>query len=316
MYNETTLTVNVDATSKKLSDTAVNMWIANEVVLELDQPDAPDVESGKSFYAQMTKKVLSVGAQGVTDGYYFTFDTGDVFFSATANGYPELVGDTLNIGTGNGGPSSGDAPLLVEILEGPADNAKSASNTKSSPQQYHLSKTASEIWDANVVVAMLDQLDDTEGTGNIYYSDLWDKEIHAGQKSATRADGYYFMLESGDEFYAATADDYPVLEGELKIGTTTPGGGSGGGALVVHETVTMEDEQEVHTLDATYADIVAAGFCALHLFNSERGLYFVHPLTAYGYIGVPAPYAVGFMNVNQIYATPSENGYPYYTMEK
>lgn len=102
MYNETTLIVNVDATSKKLSDTAVNMWIANEVVLELDQPDAPDVESGKSFYAQMTKKVLSDGAQGVTDGYYFTFDTGDVFFSATANGYPELVGGTLKIGTGNG----------------------------------------------------------------------------------------------------------------------------------------------------------------------------------------------------------------------
>lgn len=107
MYNETTLMVNVDATSKKLSDTAVNLWIANEVVLELDQPDAPDVESGKSFYAQMTKKVLSDGAQGVTDGYYFTFDTGDVFFSATANGYPELVGDTLNIGTDNGGGGSG-----------------------------------------------------------------------------------------------------------------------------------------------------------------------------------------------------------------
>lgn len=114
MYNETTLTVNVDATSKKLSDTAVNMWIANEVVLELDQPDAPDVESGKSFYAQMTKKVLSNGAQGVTDGYYFTFDTGDVFFSATANGYPELVGDSLNIGTDTPSPSpSGGGVLKV-----------------------------------------------------------------------------------------------------------------------------------------------------------------------------------------------------------
>ncbi|MBR2086747.1 MAG: hypothetical protein IJ906_06365, partial [Oscillospiraceae bacterium] len=93
--------------------TAVNMWIANEVVLELDQPDAPDVESGKSFYAQMTKKVLSDGAQGVTDGYYFTFDTGDVFFSATANGYPELVGDTLNIGTDNGGGGSSGGVLVV-----------------------------------------------------------------------------------------------------------------------------------------------------------------------------------------------------------
>ena len=107
MYNETTLIVRVDETSKKLSDTAVNMWIANEVVLELDQPDAPDVESGKSFYAQMTKKVLSDGAQGVTDGYYFTFDTGDVFYSATADGYPTLVGDTLNIGTDNGGGGGG-----------------------------------------------------------------------------------------------------------------------------------------------------------------------------------------------------------------
>ena len=264
MYNETTLMVKVDATSKKLSDTAVNMWIANEVVLELDQPDAPDVESGKSFYAQMTKKVLSVGAQGVTDGYYFTFDTGDVFFSATANGYPELVGDTLNIGTGNGGPSSGDAPLLVEILDGPADNAKSAPNTKSSPQQHHLSKTASEIWDANVVVMMLDLVDDTEETGNIYYSDLWDKEIHAGQKSATRADGYYFMFESGDEFYAATADDYPVLEGELKIGTTTPGGGSGGGVLVVHVG-------EGGVLDKTWSEIDAADVAVVVFGGSEGG---------------------------------------------
>lgn len=182
MYNETTLIVKVDATSKKLSDTAVNMWIANEVVLELDQPDAPDVESGKSFYAQMTKKVLSDGTQGVTDGYYFTFDTGDVFFSATANGYPELVGETLNIGTDAPAPSGGGVLEVHETVSGGT---------------HTLDKTWQEIHDAMLSAGAVIVLD-----VDIVYTVM----------SCIHADSNYWVGSIDYTYRASSASDYPIYE--------------------------------------------------------------------------------------------------------
>lgn len=182
MYIETTLMVSVNATSKKLSDTAVNMWIANEVVLELDQPDAPDVESGKSFYAQMTKKVLSDGAQGVTDGYYFTFDTGDVFYSATADGYPTLVGDTLNIGTDNGGGGGGSGGSVLVVHD--------ASGT--------LDKTWQEIHDAMLSGGAVINTDGHETDVSTVL------RVYAGK-------GTYFVISADDSiFSASSASGYPT----------------------------------------------------------------------------------------------------------
>ena len=174
--------VSVNATSKRLSDTAENLFLAKAARMVLEQPDAPDVESGKSFYAQMTKKVLSDGAQGVTDGYYFTFDTGDVFYSATADGYPTLVGDTLNIGTdnGGGGGGSGGGVLVVHDVGGTFD------------------KTWQEIYDAMLSGGAVIQVSETDVQTVL--------RVYAGKGT------YYVICASGDAYTASSASGYPAYQ--------------------------------------------------------------------------------------------------------
>lgn len=141
---------------------------------------------------------------------------------------------------------------------------------------------------------------------------------------ATDKDKYLHTNEStGDVEWADAPDGLPAVTDvdEGKVLTVNNSGvwvaqtpASGGGVLVVQETVTEEDGYEVHTLDTTYADIVAAGFCVLILFNSVIGFYYVSPLQVYGYVN--NNYSVGFSDVNDLYTTPSENGYPAYTTGK
>jgi len=84
MANESTLIVDVlaDGEGYKLSTSAVNLEIAYEVVRR------HKTDNG-TFYSQMTKMVKS------SEGYAFTFDTGDVFTATSANACPvsETVAD-------------------------------------------------------------------------------------------------------------------------------------------------------------------------------------------------------------------------------
>lgn len=84
----------------------------------------------------------------------------------------------------------------------------------------------------------------------------------------------------------------------------TGGGGGGGGVLMVHVTVTEEGGEEVYTLDTTYADIAAAGFCILD--DYADGVHGITTLEGYGYVN--GTYRVIFQN--EMFVTDSENGYP------
>ena len=204
-----------------------------------------------------------------------------------------------------------------------------------------LSDTAENLYIAYEVVAMVK---DEETGKTHFSQLKWKKLGTVEDESESESESeetepqlvYEFMFESGDLFVAYAADEYPALDGDelqmlsddsssgglpdysqasngdvLAISsgeptwTTPSGGGSGGGGvLFVHETVTEEGEETVCTLDTTYADIAAAGFCVLDAEDDER--HAIKTLSGYGVLN--SSYSVVFGN--SIYSTDSENGYP------
>ena len=130
-------------------------------------------------------------------------------------------------------------------------------------------------------------------------------------KAVTRKQKYLAAI-AGDGVAPSpiTSDEklmYNIAE-KVNEGGDSGGGSTGGGVLVVHASATTEGGITTVTLDTTYADIAAAGFCVLEYVNGH-GLHEIKPFGGYGSFG--NEYVVIFDSDE--YLTDSENGYPAYT---
>lgn len=96
----TIVTVVPEGDGFRLDHPAEDLWIAYEVVRRHVDAD------GVRHYAQLT------GAKMTSEGYEFTFDTGDVFSCSSATDYP--VSDTVSDESGGG---SGGGVLVVNVNE-------------------------------------------------------------------------------------------------------------------------------------------------------------------------------------------------------